>query len=171
MFGRFIYRHFVWEHHIKSCETSFSIAKTRITSDWFSVLVNFSPNAFSLFVHLRIQFGSLRYVYSIYIFTVKFNSWIFTRYLRNNVLSTLASHGDEHAVDYSLTGFRMWMKNQRLTIQTKIINELKIHHLLLSYFNLLKWRFRYCWSQQYAGRVSQRNQAMAKLTRESSVTQ
>ena len=104
-------------------------------------------------------------------FTVKFNSWIFTRYLRNNVLSTLASHGDEHAVDYSLTGFRMWMKNQRLTIHTKIINELKIHQLLLSYFNLLKWRFRHCWSQQYAGRVSQRNQVRTQLTREFSVVQ
>ena len=171
MLGRFIYRHFVWEHHIKSCKTSFSIAKTRIASDWFSVLVNFSPNAFSLFAHFRIQFGSLQYVYSTYIFNVKFNSWIFTRYLRNNVLSTLASHGDEHAVDYSLTGFRMWMKNQRLTIQTIIINELKIHHLLLSHFHLLKWRFRHCWSQQYAGRVSQRNQVMTQLTRESFVTQ
>ena len=57
------------------------------------------------------------------------------------MLSTLASHGDEHAVDYSLTGFRMWMKNQRLTIKTTIINELKIHQLLLSYFNLLNDAF------------------------------
>lgn len=45
---------------------------------------------------------------------INFFSLIYFRYLRNNVLSTLANHGDEHAVNYSLTGFRMWMKNQRL---------------------------------------------------------
>ena len=162
MFGRFILSTFRLKHHIKSCETSFFIAKMRVRSDWYSVLLNFSPNAFPVFVLSSV---------CVHIFYREYNSWIFTRYLRNNVLSTLASHGDEHAVDYSLTGFRMWMKNQRLTIHTKIINELKIHQLLLSYFNLLKWRFRHCWSQQYAGRVSQRNQVMTQLTTESFVTQ
>lgn len=43
------------------------------------------------------------------------------RYLRNNVLSTLASHGDEHAVNYSLTGFRIWMRNQRLLTKFPIL--------------------------------------------------
>lgn len=52
-------------------------------------------------------------------FSFQNNSFIYFRYLRNNVLSTLASHGDEHAVNYSLTGFRIWMKNQRLLKTSK----------------------------------------------------
>ena len=71
-----------------------------------------------------------------------------SRYLRNNVLSTLASHGDAHAVNYSLTGFKMWMKNQRYYgCFVRIINvETGAHQMepqspLISWLNPLPSRF------------------------------
>lgn len=64
---------------------------------------------------------------------------ILKMYLRNNVLSTLASHGDEHAVDYSLTGFRMWMKNQSLTISPHLRDI--VYHTAIKFGGLEEWEF------------------------------
>lgn len=64
---------------------------------------------------------------------------ILKMYLRNNVLSTLASHGDAHAVNYSLTGFRMWMKNQSLVISPHIRDI--VYHTAIKFGGVEEWEF------------------------------
>jgi len=64
---------------------------------------------------------------------------ILKMYLRNNVLSTLANHGDEHAVNYSLTGFRIWMKNQSLAISPHIRGI--VYHTAIKFGGVEEWEF------------------------------
>lgn len=68
---------------------------------------------------------------------------ILKMYLRNNVLSTLASHGDAHAVNYSLTGFRMWMKNQSLVISPHIRSI--VYHTAIKFGGVEEWE--YLWTK------------------------
>ncbi|KAL9980512.1 hypothetical protein ACROYT_G009112 [Oculina patagonica] len=86
---------------------------------------------------------------------------ILKMYLRNNVLSTLANHGDEHAVNYSLTGFRMWMKNQSLTISPHIRDI--VYNTAIKFGGIEEWEFMW---QRYQNSVdaTEKSRILSALT-------